>query len=127
MPTEASVSTFRVVAGNPAVYIARILGLDGAYLQQADVSSIAYTVYDLDNASAQVTTGTFTPSSTIYDTLQTGQIWTQDELGYNFKATLPAACFPTGNRRYRLVFSFTTGSWGVIKEPSEWHTINPEG
>jgi hypothetical protein len=127
MPTEAEVFGSAVWADGPAVCLARILGLDGAYIQQSDISSISYTVYDLDNSSAVVVSGTFTVAATIYNTLQTGQIWTEDEMGYNFKATLPATCFPEGGRRYRVVFSFVTVSWGTISIPFQMFAADPLG
>lgn len=127
MPTEAKTITGTAWAGNPLVVVAQIQGLDGAYIQQADISAVTYVDYDLDNASAQVTSGSFAPSSCIYNQLQTGLIWAEDTLGYNFKVTLPAVCFPIGNRRYRILITFATVASGNIVQPCEFYAMAPAG
>ena len=128
MPSQASVRVTNVYAGNPIDDLARVQGLSaGAYLKQADITSISYSVYDLDNGSAVVKTGTLVVSSTIYDSLQVDKSWTKDNIGYNFKAALPATCFPLAVRRYRVVYSFVTVSWGTVQDVAEFHTISPTG
>jgi len=128
MSTEASIDITKILAGNPAVRLARILGLDGEYLEQADVTSVTYVVRDLDNASAQIATGSFTPSACLYNQMQTGQIWPTDNIGYNFKATLPGTCFPLASRRYRATFTFVTGAAeGNPQHVHDYHTISTTG
>lgn len=127
MPTEASVPVTKILANNPVVQLAQIQGLDGVYIHQADVTSIAYTVYDLTNASAVVGTGTLTVASVVYDAMQTDDIWERDTIGYNFKTIIPASRFPNASRRYLLNIAFTLASGYVVNDLSEWHTISLTG
>lgn len=89
-----------------STFMCRMLASDGSAAQQADVTSIAYSVYDR-TGGAVVISGTLTVSSVVFDTLQTGAPWTLDSTGYNFKATLAATAYPTGGRLYRVEFKWT--------------------
>lgn len=95
-----------VMEDTSATFMCRMLASDGSAAQQADVSSIAYSVYDRTGGSV-VTSGTLTVSSVVFDTLQTGAPWTYDSTGYNFKTTLATTAFPTGGRLYRVEFKWT--------------------
>lgn len=70
---------------------------DLADIQQSDVSTIAYKVFDGDT---EVSNGTFDKATTIFNALQTGTKWGVDAIGYNFDAKIPAAAFANGARRY---------------------------
>jgi len=92
-----------------AYLMARVLGGDGAAVQQADVSSIAYSVYDMDDTSSPAT-GTLTVANVVYDTLQTDARWTKDSTGYNFGWAAAATLFPTGDKLYLAELLFTPAS-----------------
>lgn len=74
-------------------------------ITQATVSTITYAVYD--DAGATIVSGSLTVSAVVYDSLQTGTIWTRDGTGFNFKHKLPATAFPNPNETYRLTYTFT--------------------
>jgi len=93
--------------------MARITGTDAANIQQADVSSIAYSVYDLDDETTATVTGTLTVSSVVYDTLQTDARWDTDTTGYNFRWDVPASVFADGDKIYRIEIAFTPASGEV--------------
>ena len=95
----------------PMTALARITGSDGNNLQQADLTSIAYTVRDNnDSGASEVTSGTLTIADVVFDSLQTDARWTKDSTGYNFRATIPAAAFPsTSDYRVQITFTETTG------------------
>lgn len=78
---------------------------------QADFSAITYAVY---SGETSIGTGTLTVSSVIYNSLQTGSIWTVDSTGFNFKATLAASLFPTGNTTYTVEFKHTLADASVF-------------
>lgn len=96
-------ATGSVVAGSGVTLLARLRGQGGQHVTQASLSSIGYTVSDLQ-AGAIIATGTFTVSSTIFDSLQQfDPRWTMDSQaapgadgswGYNFLAGLPASALP---------------------------------
>lgn len=72
--------------------MARVVGADASAIAQADIASIALTVYTLDPNdpdSQTVVTGhddtVVVVADTVYDALQTGDDrWTVDTTGYNF-------------------------------------------
>lgn len=53
-----------------------------SYVLQSDISTISRKVY---HGSTLINTASVTVSTAVYDTLQTGTIWTRDTTGYNFK------------------------------------------
>lgn len=79
-------------------------------LTQSLTSSITYSVYQ---RGTSIGTGTLTVSSVVFDTLQTGSLWTVDSTGYNFRTELANTLFPTGNKEYRVEFKFTLSGGAV--------------
>ncbi|HYE70399.1 MAG TPA: hypothetical protein VD932_02625 [Aquabacterium sp.] len=82
----------------------------GRYLKQADISSITYAVWDDDDLSTAVATGTVTKTTSIFDTPQTSAldpVWKYSR-GYNFRHDLGPSCFPTGDRVYTVEYKITT-------------------
>lgn len=92
-----------------ATCLARIVGLDGDNIVQADVSAIVCTVYDV-TASTTIITPTITVSAVVFDTLQTDDRWDVDATGFNFAHALPATAFPTAAHVYRVEYKFTPTS-----------------
>jgi len=91
--------------------MARIQGEDAANITQATIGSIAAKVFDLNDNNAQVgSTINLTVSSVVFDTLQTDARWTKDAVGYNFRHTVPASYFPTGDHVYRVEYKFSPSS-----------------
>ncbi len=92
--------------------MARVEGTDGANIQQADVSSIAYSVYDITTlgSSSEATSGSLTVSDVVYDTLQTDNRWDRDTTGYNFRHDVAAATLAAGGKIYRAEYKFTPAS-----------------
>ena len=78
--------------GDAPVFAARVRNNAAAYITQATVSTITYTIYRLFRSEPQareaVTSHTnisCTVASVVFDTLQTGTIWgSKDTTGYNF-------------------------------------------
>lgn len=74
-----------------AVLLARVTHSDGQPVQQSDVSSISYTVSELDRCTGQATpvaghTDAVLPVElSVYNTLQTDSSWSVDLTGYNFR------------------------------------------
>lgn len=95
-----------------AVMLARVVGSDADNVAQADISSIACKVFDA--AGTQIINPSITVSSVIYDTLQTGDEWTVDATGYNFRHALPTTAFPTGGAIYTVEYVFTATDGSVF-------------
>ena len=91
--------------------MARITGLDGANIVQADVSTITCTVFDA--AGSSVSTPTVTVSTSVFDTLQTDSRWSADSTGYNFRFDGAASVMTAPGERYRFEFKFTPASGAV--------------
>lgn len=91
-----------------ATFLARVkISSSGALanVTQAAVSTITYGVNHLDTGT-QTGSGSLTVSGVVYDTLQTGTIWTADATGYNFLASIAASSFPYPGA-YRVEFKWT--------------------
>ena len=111
----------QVVQDAGAAIAARVRKLnDGQLIQQADVSSVTYTIRDAktgeavqshENVSVQV-------ANAVYDTLQTGNpLWTVDRVGYNVLVELDAgqnSPFPQRDRRYGVTVELKLTSGQVL-------------
>jgi len=111
------------------VLTARVRDSANNLIVQAGVTSIAYTAYLLDtdhpedlDARTAITGHTavaVAKASAVFDTLQTGGVWDddQDSTGYNFKYQVPinvTDCFTTAGRSYLVVFTITPTSGQVV-------------
>ena len=102
------------LAGFPRA--ARIDGWLGTPLVRADLSAIAYAVFDLDNANADTGHGALAVADVINDTLQVDARWDADALGYNFLWVVPGSCFPVGGHRYQVQLLFTPAAGQLIRD-----------
>lgn len=83
---------------------------EGKFLQQANVSSISYALYNLSSSTPTTATetGTLMVSSVVLDTVVTSQeLWPLDTIGYNFLTDIPATWIATGGDEYQLEYKFT--------------------
>ena len=122
--TQASDIFGTVFKNASATLLGRIVDGDGNAIQQADLSSITYSVYLLDDSdpdAATVVTGhdaaSLTIADVIFDTLQTGGIWDVDATGYNFKHILDVStnqAFAEAARNYQIRYELTPTSGQVI-------------
>jgi hypothetical protein len=104
--------------------LARVVGADGANIDQTDISSIKYTVYLLDDqdpdsrtAVANHTAVALAVAGVVFNTLQTGPLWTVDATGYNFRHVLnvsPHQAFAIADRRYLIEYELTPAAGEVI-------------
>lgn len=95
-----------------AVMLARVVGADADNVAQADISSIACKVFD--SSGAEIINPSITVSSVVYDDLQTGDEWTVDSTGYNFRHALPTTAFPSGGSIYTVEYVFTATDGSVF-------------
>ncbi len=122
-----------VFKNGSATLLARVVGADGAAITRAEVASICYTVYLLDDQDPDQQTSlaghagiALQASDVLYDALQTGPIWTRDAVGYNFKHVLEVSshkAFPTAGRSYRIVYALTPTAGQVILVRFRVHAI----
>ena len=90
---------------------------EGRWLKQADISTIAYKIFDLNSATPDtpIKTDTATVSAVVLDTVVTStEIWTKDAIGYNFLHDLAATDFPIGDRLYELEYVVTLSGGAVF-------------
>jgi hypothetical protein len=104
--------------------LARIVDASGQNIQRADLSTIKYTVYLLDDQDPDNRTAVadhadvaLTVSAVIFDTLQTDSIWTVDATGYNFRHLLDISVHPAftvAGRRYLVEYQLAPVAGQVI-------------
>ncbi len=122
-----------VFKNGSATLLARVVGAAGAVVARADIASIKYSIYLLDeddpDSQTAVTGHVAVPlsvSGVIFDTLQTDALWTKDSLGYNFKHLLNVAAqpaFAAAGRSYRIVYELTPAAGQVILVRFRVHSI----
>lgn len=112
--------------GDAPVFAARVRNNAAAYITQATVSTVTYTIYRLFRSEPQareaVTSQTnisCTVASVVFDTLQTGTIWgSKDTTGYNF-AHQPSAAGSVfdkiGTDQYLVEYTITPTSGQSIR------------
>lgn len=85
--------------GSTPFAVARLEARDGDDLEpivQADVDEIIFSVRDIDDPDPvtgvprESAGGDLLAADVIFDTIQTGDIWEEDGIGYNFLHMLPA-------------------------------------
>jgi len=113
-----------VFKNGSATLLARVVGVDGTPVTQADIASAEYSVYLLDHDDPDAATAvgghegaSIDVSSLIFDTLQTDSVWDVDETGYNFRHVLDVSAnqaLAIAGRRYLVEFELTPGSGQVI-------------
>jgi len=115
----------RVFKDGTGTFMARVVGATDSAITQADLSSIACSIYTLDpdDTDAQtVVTGhddtAVTVSSVVFDTLQTDDSrWTVDTTGYNFLHEIDVSsneAFPVRGAEYLVHYELTPTSGQVI-------------
>jgi hypothetical protein len=97
--------------------LARVVGQDAAPIVQADLATIAYTVYRLDRWDAehrQAVTGHAAVEldvvDVVFNTLQADALWTADATGYNFRHTIDIgshAAFPVAGQYFLVEYTLT--------------------
>lgn len=99
----------------PWVWRARVANENDTDITQASVSSIAYTVTDMADASV-VDSGSFVVSTSIFDTLQTGQGWNTAKYpdGWNARFHWTVAQSPGDGETYKYQVTITPSSGEVI-------------
>lgn len=95
--------------------LARVIDWDGVLLTQAATSAVNLSVYEVNSTETSPTLDTsITVSSVILDTPVTTHPSWKSSLGYNFKHTVPASAFSTGDKVYRIEYKITPVSGEVF-------------
>jgi len=100
-----------------AVLMARIVDSAGDYVQQSGIASIKYTVYELDPcrpdslaAVAGHDAQSLNVADVVFNSLQTGGLWTVDAVGYNFRHEIDVSqneAFPKAGVQYQVRYEMT--------------------
>ena len=105
-------------AAEPLVILMRWLDESGDAYQIADIETIVYSIVSLgdpnqetETAVAGHTAQSLVVASTVYDTLQTGDDWIEDDTGYNFRHFLDdGTAFPTADTSYKVTYTVATAT-----------------
>lgn len=133
MPADAADIYCTVHKQGTATFLARVLGPSGAPVTRAEISSIGYSLYLLDDRDPDARTAVtgheqvaLTVDSVLLVSLETGAIWTRDAIGYNFRHTLGVStqpAFATAGRRYLLEYRLTPATGQTILVRFRVHAI----
>jgi len=104
--------------------LARIVGGDAEPLAKADVDSIEYSIYLLDDRNPDARAAVeghdgvdLAVADVVFDALQTDSLWTLDAVGYNFRHTPDVSAYPAfavAGRRYLVEYRITPALGQVI-------------
>lgn len=103
------------------ICLARVLGNAGTAITQASISSINRKVFNRATG-VEISSTALTVSAVVFDTLQTGDIWSEDSTGYNFSDGPAAADFSDANQTYRIEYTFTPASGQIFRSVFEVRT-----
>ena len=122
-----------VFKNGSATLLARVVGANGLLLTPAAISSVTYSVFLLDDQDPDSQTAVtghgdvpLAVNGVLYDTLQRDNVWTKDDVGYNFKHVLDVSdhpAFAVAGRSYRVLFALTPSSGQVILVRFRVHAI----
>ena len=106
-----------VFKNGSATLLARIVGAGGTNITQADIGSVAYTVFLLDDQDPDARTAitghdhvALNVAAVVLNALGTDPLWTVDAVGYNFRHVLDVsahAAFAVAGRRYLVEYRLT--------------------
>ena len=126
MPTAKDVHGTAFKNGS-AVLMARIVDASGAHVQQAGIAAIEYSILELDPCRPDDLTvvaghdgASLTVANVIFNALQTGGLWTVDEVGYNFRHEIDVSsseAFPKAGTQYQVRYELTptTGQKSIVR------------
>lgn len=109
----AKLTTAVLWQGTDPYLLARVMKADGSYdaaaLAPADVDEITYEVFNKDTG-ASLADGELTPVATyVLAALNTGDIWTVDDTGFNFVWIFPrATLLPSVTHRVEVTLLLTS-------------------
>jgi len=105
-------------AGQPLAVLARWTDENGDAYQEADVLTITYSIVSLGDPDQTAetpvsghTTQSLVVADCMFDTLQTGDDWTEDDAGYNFRHFLDdGTAFPLTGTTYKITYTVVTAT-----------------
>lgn len=109
---DGSATTLGRLTARNATGAATGVSGEGKFVKQADLSEVTYQVYEKQTDGSYTAVAgegaTLTITDVIIDTPDTsGEIWSIDSIGYNFRHDLPATSFTTGGKIYKVEYKFT--------------------
>jgi hypothetical protein len=126
MPTAKDIHGTAFKNGS-AVLMARIVDVVGAHVQQAGIAAIEYSIFELDPCRPDDLTvvaghdgAWLVIADVIFNALQTGGLWSVDEVGYNFRHEIDVAsseAFPKAGAQYQVRYELTptTGQKSIVR------------
>ena len=110
-----------------AVLMARIVDSAGVVVQPSGVDEIEYSVFELDPCRPDVLSVVaghdgvaLDVGDVVFNSLQTGGLWTVDEVGYNFRHEIDVSedeAFPKAGTQYQIRYQIspTNGQKTIIR------------
>lgn len=114
MPAVPVIHQLRAMEDSGCSIMARVRLPSAAYITQAATTSVSRTVKPLHKPGA-ASSSSLTVSNVVFDTLQTGNFWTKDTTGYNFRDDISASVFVDKNGKYAVTYLFTPASGAAFK------------
>lgn len=115
--------------GSAPVCLAKVVDSAGDAITQAGLTSVERRVWNVAIPGTIVwpvapTAATLTIADVVFDTLQTDNGWSVDEIGWNFRDIVPASICSGAGITYRIEYKFTPSSGEVLWAVYEVTTWN---
>jgi hypothetical protein len=126
MPTARDIFGTTYKNGS-ATLMARVVDASGSNVQQAGIVAIEYSIYELDPCQPDNLTAvaghdgvSLDVEDVIFNALQTGGLWTVDEVGYNFRHEVDVSAseaFPKAGTQYQIRYELapTMGQKTIVR------------
>lgn len=95
-----------ILAGSAANLVARIIGVDGTPITQDDIHSVHIDVFNIDEQIQVIDTIVLTAADCVFNSYQTGPLWIDDGIGYNFNHLMSGIAWFDPNITYAVVATF---------------------
>lgn len=107
----------------PATLLARITGWSNTPIMSSDVNSVSWSAFRLEEATGEENATDYadepmTPvTDYVFDSLQLGTEWEEDEIGYNFKLLVPGGVFEERGEIYLIRVTFVMAVGETFSSP----------
>ena len=118
--SEANGTCGAALKNGSAVLMARIVDGIGEVIRRTDIDAVQYSIHEIEGRQLDrdaVVSGhdavVLDVDDVFFDSLQTGGLWTMDDVGYNFRHEIDLSrerAFPNAGARYQIRYELTPAS-----------------
>lgn len=113
MPNLTKTTVGTIFESSSARFLGRIVDTNGDYIVQSDINTINIYIYDASDDTL-IDTYLVDKAQVIFDTLQTGGVWTIDSTGYNFSHLILDTSNLLAKNNYKIQYKFVLNDSSIF-------------